>query len=76
VEISISSPIPGLPDGKPAGQRCIQLTDAGLCQLFGHSSRPAICVSLKPSAEMCGDDAPHAYHYLAELEVATKPEIV
>jgi Fe-S-cluster containining protein len=74
VEISISSPIPGLPDGKPAGQRCIQLTGDGLCMLFGHSSRPDVCVSLKPSEDMCGNSSPHAYHYLAALELSTMPD--
>ncbi|QSA20024.1 YkgJ family cysteine cluster protein, partial [Vibrio furnissii] len=28
---SISSPIPGMPNGKPAGTRCIQLNENNLC---------------------------------------------
>jgi len=31
---SITSPIPGMPEGKPSGIRCIQLTDDNKCRLF------------------------------------------
>lgn len=69
---SISSPIPGMPDGKPAGVRCVQLTDDLRCAIFGMAERPAVCASLRPSAEMCGADAREAYAYLARLERATR----
>jgi Fe-S-cluster containining protein len=32
---SISSPIPGMPHGKPAGVRCVQLTNDDRCAIFG-----------------------------------------
>ncbi|WP_010243826.1 hypothetical protein [Acetivibrio cellulolyticus] len=73
VIISISSPIPGMPEGKPAGIRCIQLTDDNKCKLFGKPERPAVCLSLKPSLEMCGMECTHAYSYLEALEKSTKP---
>lgn len=73
VVISISSPIPGMPGGKPAGIRCVQLTDDGKCRLFGLPERPAICNRLQPSLEMCGTAHPHAYAYLARLEGETQP---
>ncbi len=72
--VSISSPIPGMPDGKPAGIRCIQLTPDNMCKLFGKPERPDVCVGLKPSEEMCGDTSEHAYSYLESLEEATKPK--
>jgi hypothetical protein len=62
-----------MPDGKPAGVRCVQLTDDNLCKLFGLPERPAICVRLRPSREMCGDSAEEALIYLAELELLTNP---
>ncbi|SET34246.1 hypothetical protein SAMN05660297_02103 [Natronincola peptidivorans] len=65
---SISSPIPGMPNGKPAGVRCIQLTNDNKCKLFGKQERPAVCINLKPSEEMCGKTAKEAYQYLEELE--------
>ena len=40
---SISSPIPGMPLGKPAGVRCIQLGDDARCRIFGQPERPG-CV--------------------------------
>jgi hypothetical protein len=71
--ISISSPIPGMPGGKPAGVRCLQLTDDGRCRLFGQPDRPAICTRLAPSLEMCGTTAEHATAYLTRLETLTRP---
>ena len=68
---SISSAIPGMPHGKPAGVRCVQLDDANRCRLFGHPDRPAVCGGLQPQAEMCGDSRQHALHYLDRLERLT-----
>lgn len=74
---SISSPIPGMTPQhgvfKPAGVRCVQLDEADRCRLFGHPSRPAVCASLQPSAEMCGGGREQALRWLARLEQATRP---
>jgi Fe-S-cluster containining protein len=70
---SINSAIPGMPNGKPAGVRCVQLDDANRCRIFGQPQRPAFCVGLQPSAEMCGDGQWHALRYLAQLEILTRP---
>ncbi|MFM7025704.1 MAG: YkgJ family cysteine cluster protein [Limnohabitans sp.] len=73
---SISSPIPGMPQGKPAGVPCVQLDEQGLCRIFGQPSRPAVCGQLQPSVEMCGardDGGQHARLYLARLEDLTRP---
>lgn len=70
---SISSPIPGMPQGKPAGVRCVQLDDANRCRLFGRPERPAFCASLKPGPEMCGNSREDALAILATLETATRP---
>ncbi len=71
---SISSPIPGMPQGKPAGVRCIQLTTDNRCKLFGKPERPAVCISLKPSEEMCGQNDQQARDNLMRLEQATTPD--
>ncbi|WP_348694021.1 YkgJ family cysteine cluster protein [Duganella fentianensis] len=71
---SITSPIPGMPDGKPAGVRCIQLGEDHRCRIFGMAERPAFCGSLQPSAEMCGTSREYAIHWLATLERATTPD--
>ncbi|NVO00445.1 MAG: YkgJ family cysteine cluster protein [Geobacteraceae bacterium] len=70
---SISSPIPAMPNGKPAGIRCSQLTENNLCILFGLKERPPVCVSLKASREMCGKSPAEAMRYLTQLERDTLP---
>jgi hypothetical protein len=70
---SISSSIPGMPNGKPAGVRCVQLTPGNRCAIFGKPERPAVCVRLRPTPEMCRDSAEAALIYLSELEIATAP---
>ncbi|WP_027092527.1 YkgJ family cysteine cluster protein [Cohnella thermotolerans] len=73
IVISISSPIPGMPRGKPAGIPCIHLTADYRCGLFGRPERPAVCSSLPPSLEMCGQSNEEAFAILTALEQATKP---
>jgi uncharacterized protein len=73
IGLSISSPIPGMPDGKPAGVRCVQLTEDNLCRLFQSAERPPVCVRLRPNREMCGSSAAEALAYLEKLERATRP---
>ena len=70
---SITSPIPGMPNGKPAGVRCVQLLPDNGCAIFGRPERPAFCAGLQPSREMCGDSREHAMLWLGELERATAP---
>ncbi|MGQ0700873.1 MAG: YkgJ family cysteine cluster protein [Panacagrimonas sp.] len=70
---SISSPIPGMPLGKPAGVRCVQLDERSKCRLFGDPRRPAVCGGLQASVEMCGASREHALHFLSNLEAATRP---
>lgn len=73
---SISSPIPGMPQGKPAGVPCVQLDEALRCRLFGRPERPAVCGQLQPEVDMCGppgDGGLHARRYLLQLEAATAP---
>lgn len=68
---SISSPIPGMPEGKPAGVPCIQLDDQGRCALFGLPERPTVCASLRPEVAMCGSNRSEALALLEALERAT-----
>jgi uncharacterized protein len=70
---SISSPIPGMPHGKPAGVPCVQLLPDFRCALFGKPERPAVCASLRPNETMCGTTRDGALAYLKGLELATRP---
>jgi uncharacterized protein len=68
---SISSPIPGMPHGKPAGIPCVQLLPDLRCAIFGQPDRPAVCSSLRPTQEMCGVDRDEAMNFLNNLEQLT-----
>ena len=70
---SISSPIPGMRGGKAAGVRCVQLSSDNRCRLFDRPERPAVCLQLRPSSEMCGGAPTEALSRLAALEEATRP---
>ena len=72
---SINSPIPGMPQGKPAGVRCVQLLEDFKCAIFGKPERPAFCGSLQPSEEMCGETREHAILWLSNLEKITAPSL-
>ena len=72
---SISSPIPGMEQGKPAGVRCCQLSEDGRCLIFGTPLRPAVCSSLAPDREMCGTSTEEAMRQLAEWERSTSPDM-
>ena len=70
---SINSPLPGMPQGKPAGVRCAQLTEDNACAVFGKPERPAFCGGLQPAPEMCGGSREEALTILSRLEQATLP---
>lgn len=69
---SISSPIPGMPQGKPAGVACVQLDSQLGCKLFGLPERPAVCLGFQPMLDVCGSHRAHALWLLDELEAQTR----
>lgn len=68
IVISISSPIPGMPNGKPAGVRCVNLADDLRCKIFGRPERPRICGAFQPDPLICGQSRTEAVRIMAELE--------
>ena len=72
---SISSPIPGMPHGKPAGVRCIHLTPDYMCALYDKPERPAVCNNLRPAPDICGENRQEALALLAWLEAVTQPPV-
>jgi hypothetical protein len=71
---SISSPLPGLPHGKPAGVRCPHLQPDQRCALFGSPQRPEVCRRFPPSPRHCGRSRREALILLTTLEHATRPD--
>lgn len=63
-----------MPEGKPAGVRCVQLDAENRCRIFGRPERPAFCGGLQPSVEMCGESSEQAVRWLGALERATLPD--
>jgi len=68
---SISSPIPGMPQGKRAGERCLHLTAELLCGIFGQPERPQVCSGFSADSEVCGSSREEAIRLLGWLEQAT-----
>ena len=62
-----------MPNGKPAGVRCIQLTAKNTCAIFGLPERPIVCRQLRAEPGMCGGDATEALRLLDALERQTSP---
>ncbi|HEX8587360.1 YkgJ family cysteine cluster protein [Pseudomonas sp.] len=68
---SITSPIPGMPDGKPAGIRCLHLSLDMLCGIFGRPDRPAVCAQFAAEPDVCGTDREDAIRLIGWWETMT-----
>ncbi|MBN1950871.1 MAG: YkgJ family cysteine cluster protein [Bacteroidales bacterium] len=65
---SISSPIPGMPNGKPPGVPCIHLDEDFRCTIFDRPERPAVCSGFLPEPCICGTSREEALAILRSLE--------
>jgi uncharacterized protein len=63
-----------MPDGKPAGMRCVQLTEGDHCRLFGSPLRPKVCLGFRPAPDTCGQTREEAMEILGRLEQETATE--
>ena len=68
---SITSAIPGMPNGKRAGERCIHLNSNYLCELFNDRRRPEVCLQFQADREVCGESFDEALENLRKLEIET-----
>jgi Fe-S-cluster containining protein len=71
---SISSPLPLMPLGKPAGVPCPHLTPELKCGLWNQPERPAVCGGFQPAPDVCGGCREEALILLTDLERATAPK--
>jgi Fe-S-cluster containining protein len=67
IAVSISSPIPGMPYGKPAGIKCIHLLNDYRCSLYNSPERPKVCTDFKAEPEFCGTTREEALQILYSL---------
>lgn len=68
---SITTPIPGMPNGKPAGERCLHLSTEQLCGLFGRPERPAVCGAFQAEPDVCGSNQDEAIRLIGWWEEMT-----
>ncbi len=68
---SICTPMPNMPQGKKAGERCLNLSDDNLCMLFGLPERPAFCAAFQAEVSVCGATQEEAIELIGWLEGAT-----
>jgi hypothetical protein len=69
---SINQPFLGMPQGKPAGVRCVHLDDQMRCRIFNDPQRPPVCSQFQAESWVCGDNREQALHILQDLEHQTK----
>jgi Fe-S-cluster containining protein len=60
-----------MPDGKPAGVRCVNLNDANLCSIFGRPERPLVCSAFQADIEVCGGSQEEAIRLIGWWEQET-----
>jgi len=68
---SITTSIPGMPEGKPAGVRCIQLDDQNCCKIFGKPERPIVCGAFEATIDVCGESNEQAMALITRMEMLT-----
>jgi|TARA_R110000868_G_scaffold153739_1_gene379412 hypothetical protein len=60
-----------MPDGKPAGVRCVQLDANNYCLIFGRPERPAVCSAFHAAEYVCGSTTAEALQLIGWLEQST-----
>jgi len=74
IAISISSPIPGMPHGKPAGVPCINLNmETYTCRIWNTPHYPEVCRNFTTCLENCGENREESLKNLNFFEKATAP---
>ncbi len=65
---SISSPLPGMPEGKPAGIPCVHLDEDYRCLIYDHPDKPPVCDGFTADPDVCGTSRKEAMILLTALE--------
>jgi hypothetical protein len=56
-----------MPDGKPAGVKCIHLLDDYRCDIYNSPEKPQVCTDFKAEPEFCGSGREEAMKILYSL---------
>lgn len=68
IAISISSKMPSMENGKPAGVRCVHLDENRTCTIFNSPERPKVCEGFKAEKLVCGNSFEEAMSILNHWE--------
>ncbi|WP_439135076.1 YkgJ family cysteine cluster protein [Pseudomaricurvus sp.] len=72
---SISQAIPGMPQGKKAGEKCVNLDPVTFnCRIWGSDEYPDFCRGFQPEEAFCGQTREEAEKILTFLESSTHPD--
>lgn len=72
---SISSPLPGMPLGKPAGVRCVNLDEDHHCRVWNTPQYPPVCRGFGAELMTCGDSREEAIVLLTIMERETSSAV-
>ncbi len=67
IALSISTPGPGMPEGKATGVRCIHLLSDYKCAIYTNPDKPKVCADFKAEPEFCGSTQEEALRILFSL---------
>jgi hypothetical protein len=56
-----------MPDGKPAGVKCIHLSDNNRCDIYFDYEKPGVCTDFNAEPEFCGSNREDALRILFSL---------
>ncbi|MEE4278726.1 MAG: YkgJ family cysteine cluster protein [Halieaceae bacterium] len=74
---SISSPLPGMPQGKAAGEVCVNLDPQSYrCRIWHAPNYPEVCRRFRAAEETCGGSRGEALQLLDLLEQETRADTV
>jgi Fe-S-cluster containining protein len=73
IAASISRPLPGMPNGKPAGVVCVNLDLASKrCGVWGTDEYPETCRQFLAEPDVCGESAEQALRLIENMEQLTR----
>jgi hypothetical protein len=64
-----------MPEGKPAGVRCIHLLDDYQCAIYNDPGKPKVCTDFNAELEFCGYDREEAMRILFSLSECPPPPL-
>jgi Fe-S-cluster containining protein len=72
IALSITTALPNMPLGKPAGVVCVNLDQNSMrCRIWGTAEYPLTCRRFRPEPDVCGGSRTEAMELIRVLELHT-----